>query len=179
MQFLKKLIWTLLIVLIVLTLTSFLLPGQVIVTRSNHINAAPEKIYPFIASLKKFQEWSPWAAHDPNMKLVFSGPDSGTGAQVSWQSLVSSVGSGEQKITRAQPNKMVETALDFGDKGKATARLLLKPENSGTKVTWGLVSDLGYNPLKRWMGLLMFDRMIGPEYVKGLKKLKKIVESQT
>ena len=45
----------------------------------------------------------------------------------------------------------------------------------GTKITWGFDSDLGMNPIARWMGL-MFDSWIGADYETGLANLKNLVE---
>ena len=52
---------------------------------------------------------------------------------------------------------------------------MLEPAGSGTRVTWGFTSNLGSNPVMRWMGL-MFDRWIGPDYEQGLANLKKVAE---
>ena len=47
---------------------------------------------------------------------------------------------------------------------------------AGTDVIWSFRSSLG-NPLERWMGLL-YDKWIGPDYEKGLIKLKALVEKE-
>ncbi len=48
-------------------------------------------------------------------------------------------------------------------------------EGEGTRVTWAFDTEHGMNPFKRWLGLL-FDRMIGADYEKGLAKLKAMEE---
>ena len=65
-------------------------------------------------------------------------------------------------------------ALDF-DGSQAQATYLLVPEAGGTRVTWAFDSTHGLNPFRRWLGLL-FDRMIGADYEKGLGKLKSLLE---
>ena len=83
---------------------------------------------------------------------------------------------GRQSITRVDPGKEVETSVEFGGQGNATAMVKLEPSGDKTRVTWGFSSDLGYNPISRYMGL-MFDRWIGPDYERGLAKLKTLVET--
>jgi hypothetical protein len=56
------------------------------------------------------------------------------------------------------------------------ASLALEPAASGTRVTWGFDSDLGFNPIARYFGM-MADDVIGPDYEKGLARLKAIAET--
>ena len=95
---------------------------------------------------------------------------------MNWSSANPGVGSGSQTITRLEPGRTVETALDFGVQGTANASIDLEPAGAGTKVTWGFTTDLGFNPIYRYFGL-MFDSWIGGDYEKGLAKLKTVVES--
>ena len=44
------------------------------------INAAPEKIFPYLISWKKGLEWSAWDRTEENVKRTFTGPESGMGA---------------------------------------------------------------------------------------------------
>ena len=48
------------------------------------------------------------------------------------------------------------------------------PSETGTRASWGFESDLKGIPAK-WFGL-MFDRWIGPDYEKGLVRLKSVAE---
>jgi hypothetical protein len=38
-------------------------------------------------------------------------------------------------------------------------------------------SKHGYNPVNRWFGALLLDRVVGKDYEKGLAKLKDVLES--
>ncbi len=156
---------------------AYFLPSTVIVSRDITIAAGPDKVFPYVNDLKKFQTWSPWAALDPEMKIQFSGPQSGVGQKSNWQSKKSSVGSGDQEITQSIVNKRVATKLDLGDNGTAIAAWDLSPDGQGTKVVWSFKTELGDNPLMRWMGL-MFDRMVGSDFEAGLARLKMLVEAQ-
>ena len=171
----KKIFGALVVVVIVLVGAAYFLPRDVHVTRSIVIDRSAAAVFPFLNSLRRFNEWSPWSAIDPNVKINFSGPESGVGAQMAWAGN-SKVGSGTQTITKSVENTRVLVDLDFGDMGVAKASWLLSSAGEGTRVEWTLDTTVGDNPVGRYMGLFM-DRMMGPDYERGLAKLKQRVES--
>lgn len=175
MRGLKRLIFGILLLVLVMVAVAFALPNQVSVERSTVINSLEADIFPYLNNLKKFNSWSPWAARDPETHYVFTGPVRGKGARMEWDS--DTVGTGTMEITATELNKSVMVALDFGVQGKANARYRLSPSGAGTRVTWGFETEVGNNPLKRWMSLL-FDRWIGKDYEEGLANLKKVVEAE-
>ena len=175
MRLLKRLALAVLLLAALAVLVSFFLPQQVFVARAALIETSADRIFPFVNNLKKFNEWSPWAAIDPKTQFVFSGPEQGVGAKMQWTSQNPNVGSGRQEIVESVRDRSVKTELDFGDEGRAMASFKLEPKRDGTQVVWGFETDLGNNPLMRWMGLL-FDRWIGAEYEKGLLRLKAVAE---
>ncbi len=162
-------------VVALLVVVGMLLPREVAVSRETLINAPPEKVFAHINDLKKWDAWSPWAKRDPDMKQTFSGPEAGTGQKVVWTSDHDQVGNGTQEITESVSGKLLRTELDFGDMGTAKAAFNLEGFDGGTRVTWGFETDMGGNPLMRWMGLMM-DSMIGADYKAGLAALKDVAE---
>lgn len=176
MRALKRLIFGVFLLALVMAAVAFALPRHVSVERSTVINAPESDVFAYVNNLHKFNEWSPWAARDPEAHYVFSGPDEGVGARMEWDSDHPDVGKGTQEIVESDTNKSVVVALDFGLKGAASASYTLSPAGAGTRITWGLNTDVGNNPLTRWMGL-MLDRWIGADYEEGLANLKKIVEA--
>jgi effector-binding domain-containing protein/uncharacterized protein YndB with AHSA1/START domain len=153
-----------------------LLPRQVHVERSIVIDAPHATVFALVDGYKQFNKWSPWAARDPNAKYTREGPEFGVGAKQSWVGDPKTVGSGSQEIVEIKPLELVKSRLDFGAQGLATAQFALAPESSATRVTWSLDSDMGAGPIGRYFGLMM-DRMIGPDYEKGLAGLKALAES--
>ena len=115
----KRIGLAVIVVIGVLTVIGLMLPRHVQVSRSSVMAAPPEKIYPYLADLKRFNEWSPWARIDPETKFTFSGPESGAGARMNWESKHQNVGSGTMEITEAVLNSQVRTALDFGEMGNS------------------------------------------------------------
>ncbi|MBD9435175.1 SRPBCC family protein [Pseudoxanthomonas sp. PXM03] len=158
---------------LLLGLGGLLLPATTHVERSVVIERSPEQVFATLNSFERFSAWSPWAEYDPQAKYTFEGPASGVGARMRWSGN-RSVGSGSQEITTSEPHRRVVVALDF-DGSQAQAAYLLDPEGNGTRLTWAFDTQHGMNPFKRWLGLL-FDRMIGADYEKGLRKLKSLLE---
>lgn len=176
MRFLKWMFITIVILLAIFFAGGFLLPSQVHVERSTVIQAEASEIFPYVNNFRRFNEWSPWAARDPDTEYSFAGPDAGVGAKMTWRSDHEEVGSGTQEIIESEPNRRVVSALDFGEMGTAKARFRLEPQGSGTKVTWMLDSELPPGPAARWIGLAL-DGLVGAEYEEGLARLKRKVES--
>lgn len=184
MRFLKRLVVFVLVLIVALIGAAFFLPGSAHVERSITIARPASVVFAVLNSYRRFNDWSPWAAKDPNAHYTISGPVAGVGAKQSWQGDPKTVGSGSQEITESKPNESVTTALDFGDMGKARARFVLSPDGKGTRVKWTLDTEaplapdgkLIRNAIGRYMGFFM-DRMVGPDYQTGLAKLKTLVET--
>lgn len=176
MRLILRIVTGLVLIVALLAIAAFFLPRQVEVDRSVRIDAPPDKIFPYVNSLQKTEEWSPWLGRDPEVSLTYSGPEAGVGNTLEWVSEHPQVGTGRQEITLSKPNERVETALDFGPMGTATAYFALLGEGGATDVTWGFSTDLGNNPVSRWMGLMM-DDWVGGDYEKGLANLKALVEA--
>lgn len=163
-----------LIALIVIVVgVAFVLPQNVHVERSTVIGARPDSVFEVVNDLTRSKEWGPWYKRDPKMQLTFEGPPGGEGAKLSWKS--ETEGEGSQQIIESKPFSHVKTKLDFGAQGTAFATIALSTAEGGTKVTWSMDTDVGMNPIARYMGL-MFDSWIGKDYEEGLANLKKLVE---
>ncbi len=176
MRILKWVVGILVSLVVIFVIGGFLLPREVQVARSVEINATADEIFPHLNSLKATAEWSPWMDRDPEMKTIYSGADQGVGAKLEWTSDHPQVGNGSQEIMASVANEKVETALDFGEMGTAKASFLLAGAEGATEVTWTLVTDMGTNPVGRWMGLMM-DQWVGADYEMGLSNLKTLVEN--
>jgi carbon monoxide dehydrogenase subunit G len=155
----------------------YLLPGEAVVQRQVEIAAPPAKVYAILASMKRFNDFSPWAEIDPGTKYTFEGPESGKGQKLTWDSADPNVRRGSLTIVDAVPDRRVATELEFEGMAKAAASFELAPVGEGTAVTWGLKAPLD-GAFERWFGFFMMDRIVGGMYAKGLAKLKTIAEKE-
>jgi effector-binding domain-containing protein/uncharacterized protein YndB with AHSA1/START domain len=174
---LKKIAIVILALLVLVVVVSFFLPRRVHVERSATIGAPPSTVFTLVNSFKRFNEWSPWAEKDPKATYTYSGPLAGVGARMAWVGDPKTVGSGSQEIVESRPHTLVRNRLDFAGEGPSDATITLQAEGTSTKATWALDTDLGWNPVSRYFGLF-FDRMVGPDFEKGLVKLKVLSEKQ-
>jgi hypothetical protein len=175
MRPIMRLILGLVAIVLILAGVAFALPSQVTVARSIVINAPEGAVFPYLSNLHKFAEWSPWAARDPQLRVTYSGPESGKGAHTEWESSKKEIGTGLMEITEAQPNNHADLVVNL-DGLEGTTFYDVAPAGSGSKVTWGFGYNAGTSPIGRWKGL-MLDRLIGGEFQSGLVKLKERVEA--
>ncbi len=175
MRIVKWLIGIIVVLAVVFVGGAFFMPREVTVARSIEIDKPAAEIFPHVNALKAAEGWSPWLGRDPEVQLTYSGPEEGVGNKLVWASEHPQVGNGSQEIIASEPDKMVQTALDFGPMGSAVAQFDLVEAGGKTTVTWGFETDLGNNPMARWMGTQM-DKWVGGDYETGLANLKALVE---
>ncbi len=154
---------------------AFLLPSQVHVERQAVIAAPPGAIFPLVNNFRNSEKWSPWLARDRQTRIEYSGPEQGVGAKMVWRSDHPEVGNGSQEITASETDRLVRVALAFEGHGNATGMFNLTPKGAGTLVVWGFDTELGANPVMRYMGL-MFDKWVGSDFETGLANIKRIAE---
>ena len=172
---LKRILYLLAGLAIVLVGGSFLLPAQAVVSRSVTIAAPPESVFAIVGDLRRFHEFWPKAEADPNIRYSYQGTESGLGQKLVWTSDNPEVGSGVETIMTYQPSELVEFRSVLAPRERAVTGFELAPTGTGTRITWTFTTDLAGVPA-RWSGLLL-DRRIGTEFEKGLARLKSIAEA--
>lgn len=152
-------------------------PADFRVTRTAKMAAPPSAVFVQVNDYHNWDAWSPWAKLDPNAKVTFEGPSSGTGAKFSWSGN-DKVGEGRQTIVESKPDELVRINLEFFKpfKGTSTAEFTFKPENDRTLVTWSMFGKNDF--FGKAISLFMdCDKMIGGQFEEGLASMKKIVEA--
>lgn len=169
MKLMVKLILGLMLALV---FGAFLLPEKTVVERQIEINRPANFIFQFFNGFSRYNEWSPWVAKDPATAYQYSGPATGVGATMYWDSKI--LGKGSQKVIDSVENASVTTELDI-DGQTASARYILESQGDRTVVRWRMDVHAGNNPFKRWLNLLM-DQFVGKDFGTGLANLKTRVE---
>lgn len=147
------------------------------VQRSISIQASPADVYAHIIDFHHWGNWSPWEELDPSMTKSYSGPDSGVGAKYSWTGN-RKVGEGNMEITGAAEPTRVEIALEFLKPFKASNNTVftLQPAGDGTEVIWVMTGRKTL--MTRIMGVFKsMDSMVGPDFERGLSRLKAAAEA--
>lgn len=176
MRTFKKIILWLLGIILVIVLGAYLLPKTYKVERTIYIKANSMVIYDLTSNFTKWQIWVPWTKEmDSTAVFEINGKDGEVGVTWTWNGDI--LGNGMMTATEYQPGKLLAYDLAFDNgKYKSKGRIMIEQGDS-CKVTWIDEGDLGYDPLARYMGLFM-GKMMGPDFEKGLLKLKKVAEDR-
>jgi hypothetical protein len=173
MKALKRAAFGLLAVVVLFVATAYLLPRHYRVERSAVIRASRETVHAQLADLRAWRNWGVWYDRDPALTSTYSEQQGVAGAWSEWKS--QSEGNGKATLTAVGGDKITYT-LEFPAMGmKSTGTFALSAEAGGLRVVWSDEGDLGLNPVRRWLGLLL-DRIIGPDVEGGLAKLKRNLE---
>ena len=163
------------VVVIGVLVAAALRPNTFRVERSIVIKAVPEKIFPMINDLHRFNTWNPYERMDPQIKGSYSGADSGKGAAYAWES--KKVGTGRMEILDTAPPRRVVMKLDFLKpfEGHNTTVFTLEPQGAATSLTWTMTGPMPF--VSKLMSVFVsMDKLIGKDFETGLAKLKGVVE---
>ena len=152
-------------------------PDAFRIERSQRIRANADTVFARIDNLREFNTWNPFAAADPSVQIVYSGPDRGPGAAYEWDS-TGRAGKGRMTVLESQPARKVVMRLEFLKPFTATntAEFSLVSEGPVTKLTWAMTGTCGF--VHKLCGLVFSsDKMVGGEFAKGLASLKQLVEA--
>ncbi|WP_416308019.1 SRPBCC family protein [Neptunicella sp. SCSIO 80796] len=176
MAFLKRVLITIMVLMVVVLGIGFMLPAEFKVERQIDIDASPAQVYNHIADLRQWRNWGVWYQRDLAMQVSYQGAESGPGMKALWQS--KQEGNGEMTVIAADQNKRLVYTLYFADFDMGSTGEMKLIENDGkTTVLWQDYGDVGNNPLNHYF-VLMMDDFVGPDFETSLLNLKTLVESE-
>lgn len=172
---LKKLLIAFLILIVLLLGIGFLLPSDWDVQRSVVINAPASAIYPVVATLRTWPEWTYWNhKRDPKCEWSFEGPETGPGSIMKWDGKTHLRGS--LTIDRGDPATGIEYTLEMPDMTPMKGSIAFAAEGSGTRVTWRDSGKGNGMPWSNWTLMLLADPVMGGFFEESLGNLKTRVE---
>lgn len=144
--------------------------------RTTSIKAPPEKIFPLINDLNRFNTWNPYEKKDPNVKGAYSGPGAGKGAAYAFAGN-KDVGKGSIEITESSAPNQVSMRLTMLEPFEArnNVEFTLQPRGEATDVTWAIEGPVPYF-MKIVHLFFNMDRMVGRDFEAGLASLKTMAE---
>jgi len=148
-----------------------------VVEREQRIEGAPSAVYERIVDFHRWQAWSPWDDIDPELWRGYEGAEAGVGAVYEWAGN-RKAGTGKMTITAVEPAASVTIELQFlrPFKSKGTVVFTLAPDGSTTVTRWTMTGRR--TPMLRFFEIFSsMDKIIGPDFEKGLARLKADVES--
>jgi len=146
------------------------------IARSTVIDAPPHTVFAILNNVRRGIDWSPFERSDPNMKRVYSGPDSGVGATLEWDGS-RQCGSGRIRIIESVQASHIALALDMVRPMKASNRVTftLEPVPGGTQLTWAMAGRMNFIG-KAFSLVCNSEKMVGGMFETGLADLKKLAE---
>lgn len=174
----KKLLIVLFVFISLFAIVVAFQPEDFKITRSQKINAAPFVVFAKVNVLNKWQDWSPWAKLDPNVKNTYSGPESGEGAVFHWVGN-NDVGEGRMTIIESKGNEVVKIKLEFLKPFQATneTEFNFSYEEDVTTVVWSMSGKRSFME-KAFNLLFNMDSIVGVDFEKGLAAMKISAESE-
>ncbi|MES2132249.1 MAG: SRPBCC family protein, partial [Bacteroidota bacterium] len=173
----KKILYVVIGLLVIYLILCMVGPSSIRVERSTEINAAADGIRTKIVDLKFFHEsWSPWTEKDPGMKVTYTGEPWKEGSSMSWESEKKEVGKGSMTYKYTH-NDTVMQSLNFEGHGEAQVyHVVSSTGDNKSRVTWIMQNKVPFF-LRAIMLFMNMDKMVGPDFEKGLSKLKAAMES--
>lgn len=147
------------------------------IERSTFIDAPQQQIYDQIADFNRWVDWSPWEGLDPAMDRTYSGSASGVGAIYTWSGK-RKAGQGRMQVLDADSPSRVLIDLVFQKpwKSHSVTEFTISSRGAGSEVTWSMTGPNTF--MTKVMGLFKsMDSLVGPDFEKGLAKLKSHVET--
>ena len=172
---LRKILFTLGILILVFVVVGALLPRDYDVSRSIVVKADPARIHALVGDLKRWDEWTPWKENDPTVVTTFGAATTGAGASQSW---TSESGPGRLTFTKSDPASGIAYDMVFIDGERdmpAKGVIAYAPADGGTRIEWRMEGVMDMPVIGGYFAALS-DSMIGDMFQKGLDKLKVVAE---
>lgn len=155
-----------------------LLPDNRHLSHSVETNRKLTIVYDTLNSLRRFPDWNPLVLKDPKMQLKLSGPESGVGARLDYDSQEKGLRQGSWEITATEPGKRVEYALTDIEPGKNKRTVFtLKPTGRmgrNVEITQTYDVDYGWNLIGRYAGMYV-SSSVGEDIKMGLSRLSNML----
>lgn len=168
-------------IIFLVVIVSLFLPASSHVERSIVIRSESSVPFALINNLKEWYQWSPWHKLDTNMTIVYGDIPEGEGSWYSWKSDKDEVGEGKLMIVKSTPGEYIETRMEFSGMGTSKGSYTFEKVPEGVKLTWAMDND-GHDmpalmkvPSKYFN--LFIDKLVGPDFEKGLNNLKIVSEA--
>jgi len=168
---LKKILLGLAAALLILIIVIAMQPADFKVERSEVVAAAPEIVHGQVNDFTKWATWSPWVKMEPEAKLTYSDNPVGVGATYGWEG--KKTGAGMMILTASTP-EAIDIDLNFTKPFKAENKVVFSfaPIHGGTQITWTMTGKNNF--MGKAFSLFMdMDKMVGGDFEKGLKDIKK------
>jgi predicted transcriptional regulator YdeE len=144
------------------------LPAGYTVTRSIVIAKPKDTVFAYLRDLNNWTAWSPWALHEPDVKIAITNPTA-VGGTYAWDG--KKIGAGSMEYLSMEGNDRIEILLSFlrPFKSQADVTWVLESESNGTMLTWDMKTRMPL-PLRPFQNFIA--KMVGHDFALGLALLR-------
>ena len=168
------------IVAVLFLVVGLVLPSSRHLSEQVETNRKMTIVYDTLNSFRRFKDWNPLVLRDPRMKVQFSGPVSGVGATMTYDSEHPQLGQGSYKIVGSEPNQSVTYAIENPQRGseKQTKFIFRPTGHAGRNVQIIQTYDVnyGWDLLGRYAGMYVRSH-VGDDMKMGLQRLTNMLAS--
>jgi effector-binding domain-containing protein len=172
MNRMRKILYTLGAIVLLIAAVGVFLPATAHVERESLVDAYPATVFVLISDIHRTADWSPWIEPWSDTRLATGGPVAGVDAGIEWQGDGTE---GSRLIVESVPHERVVARLEL-DGVSALSTLTLRQADGTTAVRWELDIDFGNDLARRYGGLFLEGRL-GGRLDAGLASLKTLAEN--
>jgi hypothetical protein len=150
--------------------------GRFEVERRRHIASPPGPIMERLVDFRRWPAWSPWEDVDPDLRRTYGGAEAGVGAVYEWEGN-RKAGEGRMEILEVDDTSVtIDLRFLKPFSSHSTTRFVVVPEATGSEVIWRMTGEK--TTMLKVMGIFTsMDKVIGPDFEKGLDRLRADVEA--
>ncbi len=116
----------------------FILPETMTVRHSVRINAPASTVYAQLNDFRNWEYWSAWNIEKEMPEPLFNNGGFGRGGAAVWQAPGETGFLQRFTITRSEPHRLIEVAMDYTNTAFCVSRIELSVSEEGTLVSWAL-----------------------------------------
>lgn len=168
-----------LILIVLIIILGLIAPKRYHVERTTIIKAPKDLVFMNVKYWQKWIAWNPWGEQDSTMRVTVEGTDGEVGSKYIWKGDPKITGKGEMINTGVKENEEMTFHLHFLEPwdSESDGYIRVAETDSGTQVAWAFLGKTPF-PWNIMMLFMSMDKTIGPDFEKGLAKLKQICENQ-
>ncbi len=165
------------LVVVIFVVVGLALPSHRHLYFTTETNRPLPVVFDMLSGFKRFKDWTPLTKQDPNIQFNLTGPDSGTGAHVDYNSQSAAIGSGSWQVAEVVPNEKIVYDVvnnDYGSNKTMTFRFKkVGNQKLSIEITQDYDVDYGWNLFGRYAGLYV-TRSVGDPIKAGLNSLNNL-----
>ena len=169
MKIIRLLILSFIILFLIITAISLLIPSHIRISRAANVHASADKIWLRVDDMHSWKEWNPFFSNVPAGEIHFSDTSRGNPASMHIAGT----------IIQLKEKKPDERIFVMETKGKKLVingwKYIGNPVGDSSTLQWYIDFNLRWYPWEKFASLL-FEKTYGVRIEEGLRNIKKTVE---